>query len=574
MPTEDPSSRVDQASTAAKIENLRREIQQLVIGGIESPGFELTRICSLATGHRKSQTDFAKTIQGMANAYPPEERVYVIGADQREKKFFPIENAKELDPANIRQILQKYLEPVPNFDAWELKTDDGITFVAIVVGAEQPRPILVKVQFGDDKNQFLHIGDIWIKKNTGLTKANRGDLEKIYETRIEVEAERRAERRFADTRNGLEASFRLQFSPERKIPSSDLVFGPATEYKAYIELLLANQDGLRFHMLLTSIRDLLIDKWHSIDGFDAKTSFSVTSETKVANHFQNTFLPALRRLAYAGLLLIKFNLYTEWFKRVADLLIDAFDVCNRLRGLPPASPGIPAEWVTKNTVALEALLSGRLLATYAMRMEQYPHLPELLRKCVIPIASSPTLVREPFLFWPLRASVPGYDRIAYLWQHTVQPYWLDFFGSETSYFEAASRLEFILHMNSYLATENPDAVRWVSQYRPNTKFDYWYTSDLWRYRFNPVVPLAEKIYKNLPSGPSSAFLLDLSVEHSVFQKAFQPSDSSFSGQEQQIFVAYLKKLSSWRSEAAHSSGRFAFQTDWGLLLEAPMQERK
>jgi hypothetical protein len=412
MSTEEPSSRIEQPSTATKIADLRREIQQLVSGGNETASFELTRVCSLASVDKKSQTDFAKTVQGLANAYPPSERVYVIGADQKEKRFFSIEKPQEFDQANVRQILEKYLEPLPLFDAFVLETDDGAKFAAIVVSAEQPRPIVIKTPAGDDKTQFLIVGDIWIKKQTGLVRANRDDLEEIYETRIEAEAERRAEKRFADTRNGLEASFRLQFTPERKIPSSDLVFGPAAEFKAYIELLLANQDGLRFHMLLTTIRDLLIDGWHSIEGFDAEASFSLKSEAKVAKHFQSTFLPALRRLTYAGLLLIKFNMYTDWFKRIADLLIEAFDVCSRLRGLPPPNPGIPEEWVTKNTVALEALLNGRLLATYVMRMEQYHHLPELLRKCVIPIASSPTRVREPFLFWPLRMSVPGYDRMA------------------------------------------------------------------------------------------------------------------------------------------------------------------
>ena len=455
MSPEEASPQVEQPSTAAKIADLCREIQQLVRGGNETPGFELTRKCSLASADRKSQTDFAKTVQGLANAYPPSERVYVIGADQREKKFFSIERPQEFDQANVRQILEKYLEPLPLFDALVMETDDGTKFALIVVSAEQPRPIVVKNPSGDDKTQFLHVGDIWIKKQTGLVRANRDDLEEIYETRIEAEAERRAQRRFADTRNVLEANFRMQFSPERKIPSSDLVFGPAAEYKAYIELLLANQDWTRFHMLLTSVRDLLIDGWHSIDGFDTESSFSPESDAKVANHLQSIFLPALRRLAHAGLLLIKFKMYTEWFKHVAALLVEVFDNCGRLRGIPPLSPGIPEGWVTRNTVALEALLTGRLLTTYVIRMKQYQHLPEFLRRCVVPITSSVTRVREPFLFWPLRMNVPGYDRIAYLWRRSAQPYWLEFFGSETSYVEAASRLEFILHLNSYLATETP-----------------------------------------------------------------------------------------------------------------------
>jgi hypothetical protein len=557
----------EEPSPSARVENLRREIQQLVAEGIESPCFELTRKCSLASGDKKSQTDFVKTIQGMANAYPPIERSYVIGADQKEKKFFPIEKPQEFDSANVRQILEKYLEPLPSFETQVMETDDAIKFAAVVLAAEQPRPIVVRAQAGDDRTQFLQIGEIWVKKNTGLTRANREDLEKIYETRIEAEAERRAARRFADTRNGLEASFRLQFSPERRIPSSDLVFGPDAEYKAYIELLFANQDWLRFRMLVTTIRDLLIEAWHSIGADDSETpSMTMALEAKVAIHFHSAFQPALRRLVYAGLLLIKFEVSTDWFGHAADLLIEVLTVCN----IPNAPAGLGAKVsdgsILKGTVALDVLLSARLLAAYATRMEQYQYLSTLLRKWVIPVSSSITQKREPLLFWPLRMSVPGHDRVAFLWNDVVQPYWLDFFGSKSSYLDAACRLEFILHMNSYLATENPEGSRWTSQYRPNVDFGYWYTSDLWRYRLDPVVPLTEQIYENLAEGPNAAFLLDLSIEHTVFQKAFQPSEQSLSGHGQQIFIAYLKKLAAWQSQAAFSSGHFPYQTDWGPIL--------
>jgi len=154
MSPEEPSSQIEQPSTAAKIADLCREIQQLVSGGHETPRFELTRMCSLASTDKKSQADFAKTIQGLANAHPPSERVYVIGADQAGKKFFSIENPQEFDQANVRQILEKYLEPLPLFNVLVMEAEDGARFAAIVVAAEQPRPIVVKNPTGDGKTQF------------------------------------------------------------------------------------------------------------------------------------------------------------------------------------------------------------------------------------------------------------------------------------------------------------------------------------------------------------------------------------------------------------------------------------
>src|SRR5215831_14937529 len=209
---------------------------------MESPRFEFTRKCSLSANDRKSQADFAKTIQGMSNAYPAEERIYIVGADQRERKFYPLDNAREFDSANVRQILESLLEPTPLFETSVLDTELGDKYAAILLSAEQPRPILVKGDVGasDGKGRLLNRGEIWIKKNTGLDRATRDDVERMYEMRIEAEAERRAQQRFGHMREGVEASIRLQLSPERKIPSEDLVFGPDAEYQAYVLQLVAN----------------------------------------------------------------------------------------------------------------------------------------------------------------------------------------------------------------------------------------------------------------------------------------------------------------------------------------------
>jgi hypothetical protein len=561
LETQPPAPR--QPEMSARVDNLRREIQQLVGRGIESPRFELTRKCSLASGERKSQTDFAKTIQGMSNAYPSAERAYVVGADQKEKKFYPLENEREFDPANLRQILEKYLGPVPNFEAYTLETDDHIKFAAVVLAAEQAHPIVVRtsVQGSGGQAQLLQEGDIWIKKQTGLARASRDDIERMYETRIEGEAERRAQQRFADLRDGLEASFRLQTLPERRIPSEDLVFGPAAEYRAYIEQLLANRDVLRFHMVVTTLRDLLVERWHSVNAYVPEVTFE--GSAKVADHFQNAFQPALRRLVYAGLLLIKQGLNVDRFERVADLLIEAFGVSGKLPAFPTL--GAPAGQPTKGTVAVEVLLGARVLATYAMRMARYGYLPPLLKKYVAPVGSRAARKQEPFLFWPLRVNVPGNDRIAYTWQHTVQPHWLEFFGNEASFHYAASQLEFILDLNSYLATKNPAGKQWVSQYRPDTNFEYWEGSDLWRYPLDAVVPLAERMYETLALGPNYPFFFDFSVEHAVFQQAFSTSP-------QEVFEVYLFRLERWSAEAASGSGRFPqHEPDWGPVLGPRMR---
>jgi hypothetical protein len=283
-------------------------------------------------------------------------------------------------------------------------------------------------------------------------------------------------------------------------------------------------------------------------------------------HIHTIFQPALRRLQYTSLLLIKFGMYPEWFKSITNLLVEAFGVCLKLKRLEAAGTAMSVEDITQTSVARTVLESARLLAVYAIREGQYDYLSVVLRRLVTPVGRGSSRKREPLLFWPLRGDVPGHDRIAHLWHESVRPYWLDFFGSEESYFDAACQLELILHLNSYLATQEPEGVKWVSQFRADIDFGYWYTSDLWRYSLDAAAPLAERIYESLASGPSNAFLLDLSIEHTIFQKVFQPTELSVTGNEQQIFVSYLKHLLKWQAQAAMTANRFARITDWGPVL--------
>src|ERR1700747_1260577 len=212
MPSGSTSPKADRIAVSERIEHLRAEVQRLVLQGIEAPEFEFTRSCNLGSADKQSQTNFAKTVQGICNALPAIERVYVIGGDQKEKKFLSLQNERDFDPANIRQILEKYLEPIPIFEAYVLTADDGTKFASVVLSSEQSRPIVTRldVQATDGVRELLRKGDIWIKKNTRLERACRADLEMMTRTQIEVESERRAEKRLGDMRSGIEASVRLQ----------------------------------------------------------------------------------------------------------------------------------------------------------------------------------------------------------------------------------------------------------------------------------------------------------------------------------------------------------------------------
>jgi hypothetical protein len=544
-------------SDPERLARLRDEIEALVLSGAETARYEFTAQCSLAASDRKSQVDFAKTLQGIANALPAEDRIYIVGADQRKKCFTNVANVRDFDSANVSQILGKYLDPIPNFVSYPIETKAGQACVAVLLPADQPRPIVAKANAQDSGGKtILRIGEVWMKKNTALCVATRSDLEAMYETRIESEAERRAQQRFATTRDAMEATFRIRSSPQRQTPTEDLVLGSEATYEAYLEQIFATEDTTSFLMLLTVLRRCLIERWHSFNAYGwYSPEPSTPGDEKLAEHFKNVFQPSLRRLLHGGLLLLEHNLYRGWLGLIAKLLVETFQACAKLEALSEDS---------RKTIAMEIVVSGRLLGTYAARMSRYESLPALLRENVNPVGrgTSNRQRTEPFLFWPVRMNVTGRDRIAYTWEHSARPYWLRFFGSQKSFVDAACQLDFVVELNSYLATRIPEARQWLTDHYPG--MDLSYSPDLWRYPLDSCVPLAEKIFEGVGVSSDWPFILNVSVVHGAFQMAF-PAEWT-PEQRKARFAGWLRELQDWRSETAASANQFAYEPDWGPIL--------
>lgn len=338
-----------------------------------------------------------------------------------------------------------------------------------------------------------------------------------------------------------------------------------------IERVVLDGDDRQFNVEMTKFRDLLVEQWYSLNAFTPLQEGEF--EAKSERHLNEVFYPALSDLVHAGLLLIKYKLNVDWFARVSKLMVEVFETCNKLASFPPPSANARESRPTRGTVGLAVLAGARLLATYAMRMKRYEYLAHLLKEYVAQIGPPASHRREPFLFWPVRMNVPGNDRIAYIWREYAQSCWGEFFGNEQSFLDAACQLEFILSLNSYLATKNKDAVQWLHEFRSDTSYDYWYGSDLWRYKLEPIVPIATQIYEALTLGSDPPFLLDLSVEHAVFHKAFCPSSSTTVEQRHGTFLQYIKGLLEWQAQAAISQARFPpDEPDWGPVLGPQMKD--
>src|SRR5229473_989972 len=101
-------------------------VQQVVERGIEHPSYELKRAVTISKENLADRLDFVKLIQGLANAHIAEERFVVIGADQKERKFYNVANVDEFDPAKVSQIIAKYLDPQPRLEVFNnIRADSG-----------------------------------------------------------------------------------------------------------------------------------------------------------------------------------------------------------------------------------------------------------------------------------------------------------------------------------------------------------------------------------------------------------------------------------------------------------------
>jgi hypothetical protein len=165
------------ASLPERFDNYSDLVEGIVLRGIEHPACELKRAVTIAKSDLADRLEFVKFFQGLANSHTKSECLIVIGADQKECKFFDMANSDEFDPAKFSPIIAKYLSQEPKYEINNMKASSGERYVLIVLNAIQPRPILM--QKDGDSAEKIHFkpGDIWIKHNTGLRPASKADLD-------------------------------------------------------------------------------------------------------------------------------------------------------------------------------------------------------------------------------------------------------------------------------------------------------------------------------------------------------------------------------------------------------------
>jgi hypothetical protein len=386
---------------------IRDYVEQIISVLGEHPECELKRDWPRNTPFHKAE--LVKDIQATANSAitPGKEKYIVVGADQQTRTITGC-NPVDYDDASIRQLLEQYLDPVPDFEVLSLKSSANADFVVLRFPYQENRPIYAKGQIRGERNQlYLDVGQVWIKPggvDTGSTGkrlvSSRHELLGLInvEPRVSHEVELRLQQLLPQIR--LEERTRLSTGENMILP---VLTATDEEFESYVEQLLVGEKANHLSVALEKLRDRTVLCWAT--HFDERGR--ITAE-QIAHVKETEFLPAIKRLTLLGLLLIKFSAPLQWFSAVIDLLLEVFDASQKLRRAQSPAPDENAvssldQHQSYTVPALEALLAIYLLAAYALVTRgKHQYLRSLFPRVVNSVGGPfDNDYRSFLLFWPL-----------------------------------------------------------------------------------------------------------------------------------------------------------------------------
>jgi hypothetical protein len=561
----DPKTRNDAMSLPHRFDLFAQTVEDIVLRGIEHPACELKRTVTLSKGDLSDRLDFVKLIQGLANSHSGTECLVVIGADQKDKKFFEVSNADDFDAARISPILIKYLSPEPKYEVFnDMRASTGERYVLIVMDQVQPRPIVTLVDGSTEMKVHFRPGEVWIKHNTGLKPATRADLDLMYEPKIEQEAAKRARIIFEHLKAELGPELLSQAVTSTPVP--ELLVGSRTRLARFAEAMISSADSGRYKMLIEMARQAIVEKWNlCLRGSPITHGASEQESGQIGEFYINEFLPILTSVVDLGLHVIRYDGPPDWLGYVTQLLAESFHVSCQI-GLLQAMNRAGDTTVPFARPAYECYLGGRTVATYAVARRRVRLMNAVLPCYVKPLAPSryeDTL--EPFLFWPFsgQLGLPEMKngRNEEYWQQSVGATWGDFFGSEDDFSDAAAQLEFILELNSHLLVQyaSPATDRFRNDF-PEKRTAY--IPDFWKNPLGSAVPMASLIFESLMG--DKGFPIDLAIEPKITDEVFK----GMSAQERELFYGeFLSNLKKWQDQAMLQQQRFPFQVAWPPRLQ-------
>jgi len=492
-------------------------IEELILAVGEHPECELKT--SWPRGSQYHRAEMVKDIQATANSAVGEdkEKYIVIGADQQSRTITGC-NPADYDDAGIRQLVENYLDPVPEFEVLSLRSSTNVDFVVLRFPFQPQRPFVAKAQIRGDNNRiYLEEGQIWIKpggSETGgtgkrLVKSRQELVDLIDITpRVNHEVQTRIGRLMPQIR--LEERTRLGSGEATLLP---VLTATDEEFESYVEQLLVGDKINHLHVALEKLRDRLVLGWQAHFDPDGRISAKQIGAIK-----ESDFLPAMRRLVLLGLLLIKFSASLQWFDAVANLMVEVFESSHGLRRAqspPPHEESAPslAEHTSYTVPALEALLALYVLASYALVVrEKTEYLRALFPRLVKAVGGPEENESDSFLlFWPLTYGwgTPNIRRDKLIVERYAHGDRIEsLMGNSARLKTAVLQLDCLVDWHAVLA-QRPDQGEPETNKFFESKYagiDTWYVQNFTKESLRYVVRLAKRLWDGLVSGKDQLFL--------------------------------------------------------------------
>ncbi len=548
-----------------RFDNYGTIIEGVVLRGLEHQSCELKRAVSIDKSDMGGRLEFVKFFQGLANSHTKVDCLIVIGADQKEKKFFDVKNADDFDGAKLSSILAKYLYPEPLYEVFNnMKASTGERYVVIVLNAVQPRPIVMQTDGDSGSKTHFRPGDVWIKHNTGLKPSTRADIDLMYELKIDQEAETRARRRFEHFREDLGPALLSQAVVATPVP--DLLIGSRDRLARFVEAMISDSQDSRFSMLLEMARVKMVEGWEAVEDKDWNLFKTLEGRHEAQSRFYvDEFLPSLQSVVDIGMLIIKYDGQSDWVGAVVDLLVESFELCGKsvmhAQRSYEQSAGLPA-----TRAAYEVYLAVRTLAIFTFSRKRGKFLQKILPRFVERITpGSYQRSFAPILLFPFYGKFPLPDNSEgsneTYWNERIGGAWGIFFVSKEKFMNAAFELELVLEMNSYLLQNFDSPV--IDSFRkehPDQCFSY--TPDFWRHPINPAIQIAEDVFDSL--WEKGEFPAELAIEPKTTKAVF----ASLAADDRIEFLGeVLLELKRFQGHAMMARQRIPYMLEWGGKLK-------
>ncbi len=552
----------------------RQEIDRVVREVGEHPLYELKRSCSFTV--LKDRIEFVKDFQSIATSRIETEKFLVIGADDTAHSFCSVQNVNEFDEATVRQLLEKYLSPVPEFEVFHLTSSDGHPFVLFVIPKQKRRRILAKVTVEDSSEMkpriLLREGELWTKgASTGKRLAKPEDWDEIYEEVIEAEAEQRTRQRTAHSLDLVLAREKVRTSTH-SLPS----YFTDDEFQALMEELCSTENASKFKLLLERLRDDAIEAWHDIGAYDSTPAAS--SQERIEEHIKNIFRPSMHWLTLAGMYVVKNSGPLFFLDMVVALLKEVFDSTHRLRmlrvlPLSGATVDSPEQHLSHTVPALESLAALHLLGAYVLKRSRFQYLRSLFRPVVYRVAVHSSAEPQKFVmaFWPLGIGQGEPKELQFragridfcTRKVNADLAFRKLFGSVPAALAALCQYEFCLELNSYLAVNNKEVAAHIAKVCPDVQFYFW--TSFVAFPFEHIYDLAETIYADIKKGKPELTKLIL----------FEPEWANvFTSPAigESIFIEVLANLTRDQSRLFMERQQFPPMNFWPQDIQAALKE--